>query len=176
MAEVEKMMGTETYWAEQKRRTRIGQKVDNVLQNRTISNLSRQELDIDIDIELDKDIDIELEILRTIFSHWNSKGITIHRELTKTIRGHISAKLKTYTKEEIKTAIDNYSEVLERDDCFLNYRWTLIQFLTRDNGFINFLPENKPLEKYKCFNKEGKNGVIEPDTELSEHEKRWFGR
>jgi hypothetical protein len=26
------------------------------------------------------------------------------------------------------------------------------------------------------FNKEGKNGVIEPDTELSEHEKRWFGR
>lgn len=55
MTEVEKMMGTETYWAEQKRKQRIvGQCPKDV---QLLSNVSNQELDIDIDIdkELDKD-------------------------------------------------------------------------------------------------------------------------
>lgn len=50
MAEVEKMLGTETYWAEQKRKQRIGNCPTNVL---TLSNVSNQEIDIEIDKELD---------------------------------------------------------------------------------------------------------------------------
>jgi predicted phage replisome organizer len=63
MLEVEKMLGTETYWAEQKRKQRlalsekikeIGQSPEDVLE---LSNVSNQEIEIDIekDIEINKD-------------------------------------------------------------------------------------------------------------------------
>jgi predicted phage replisome organizer len=62
MTEVERMMGTETYWAEQKRLQRskeikqIGQCPENV---QSMSNMSNQEIEKEkekeIDIELDKD-------------------------------------------------------------------------------------------------------------------------
>jgi len=55
MTEVEKMMGTETYWAEQKRKQRISGQCPKDVQ--LLSNVSNQELDIDIDKELDKDKD-----------------------------------------------------------------------------------------------------------------------
>ena len=49
LAETQKMLGTETYWAEQKRRQRIGgQCPENVP---LLSNVSNQELDIDKDKE-----------------------------------------------------------------------------------------------------------------------------
>jgi predicted phage replisome organizer len=59
MAEVERMLGTETYWAEQKRKQKQnkllkgGKCPENV---QTISNESNQELDIDIELDIDKDI------------------------------------------------------------------------------------------------------------------------
>lgn len=59
MAEVEKMLGTETYWAEQKRK----QKANKLLSSGNFppnvhleSNKSNQELEKDIDIDIDKDI------------------------------------------------------------------------------------------------------------------------
>lgn len=58
MREVEKMLGTETYWAEQKRRQRcnepklIGQCPQNV---QDVQPLSNQEIDIELDIEKEKD-------------------------------------------------------------------------------------------------------------------------
>ena len=53
MTEVEKMLGTESYWAEQKRKQReIGQCPKNV---QLMSNVSKQEIEIDIE----KDIEIE---------------------------------------------------------------------------------------------------------------------
>ncbi len=62
MSEVIKMVGAETYWAEQKRKQRqkeplkIGQCPPNV---QAMSNVSNQEKEIEIDIEIDKDIDIK---------------------------------------------------------------------------------------------------------------------
>ena len=51
LAETQKMLGTETYWAEQKRRQRIGgQCPENVP---LLSNVSNQEIDIDIDKDID---------------------------------------------------------------------------------------------------------------------------
>ena len=54
MAEVEKMLGSETYWAEQKRKQRIGQCPENV---QRVQLMSKQEIEKEIDI--DKDIDIK---------------------------------------------------------------------------------------------------------------------
>jgi hypothetical protein len=52
MAEVVKMTGGESYWAQQKRTQRIGQCPDNVL---VVSNLSNQEIELELEKELDKD-------------------------------------------------------------------------------------------------------------------------
>jgi predicted phage replisome organizer len=67
MLEVEKMLGTETYWAEQKRKQKqlklieSGKCPENV---HTFSNESNQELDIDIEIDID--IDKEKDISKGI--------------------------------------------------------------------------------------------------------------
>lgn len=60
MSEVEKMLGTETYWAEQKRKQRekeaqnkIGQCPNNV---QLLSNVSNQEIDKEIDKDIDKKV------------------------------------------------------------------------------------------------------------------------
>lgn len=53
MSEVEKMLGTETYWAEQKRKQRIGQCPPNV---QLVQPMSNQEIEKDIDIDKEKDI------------------------------------------------------------------------------------------------------------------------
>lgn len=54
MAEVEKMLGSETYWAEQKRKQRIGQCPENV---QRVQLMSKQEIEKELDI--DKEIDIK---------------------------------------------------------------------------------------------------------------------
>jgi len=65
MNEIQKMLGTETYWAEQKRKQRendikiLGQCPQNV---QAVSNVSNLELDIDKDI--DKEIDIPSQKLK----------------------------------------------------------------------------------------------------------------
>lgn len=59
MHEVERMMGTETYWAEQKRKQReIGQCPQNV---QLLSNVSNQEIEIDKDKELELDKELNKE-------------------------------------------------------------------------------------------------------------------
>lgn len=58
MSEVNKMLGTETYWAEQKRKQRIGQCPQNVL---ALSNVSNQEIELDIEIDIEKEKDTNTE-------------------------------------------------------------------------------------------------------------------
>lgn len=61
MAEVEKMLGTETYWAAKKREQRIGQCPTNV---QLMSNVSNQE----IEKEIEKEIDINTSCQKNKFS------------------------------------------------------------------------------------------------------------
>ena len=53
LAEIQKMLGCETYWAEQKRKTRIGQSPENVL---AVSNMSNQEKEIDKETDIKENI------------------------------------------------------------------------------------------------------------------------
>lgn len=68
MTECNRMLGSETYWAEQKRKQRIGQCPTNV---QLMSNVSKQE--IDIDKEKDKEINIDVDrvvIIKKLFSNF----------------------------------------------------------------------------------------------------------
>lgn len=116
MKEVEKMLGTETYWAEQKRKQRenqkkeIGQCPNNVLLE---SNVSKQE----IEKEIEKEIDInnnsaskdELnKIIEEIWSAYpNKKGKADSIKKIPKI-------LKTVSKDKLIQAIERYKADVEK--------------------------------------------------------------
>jgi hypothetical protein len=90
------------------------------------------------------------DVIYIVFEHWNNQRIIIHRKLTDSIKGAINGRLEEgYTQADIKSAIDNYKTVLSGHEYFFTYKWTLKEFLQRDNGFIKFLPDADPLNNYK---------------------------
>lgn len=98
MNEVEKMMGTETYWAEQKRKQRVGQSPQNV---QLLSNVSKQE----IDIELEKEIDIK--IYNPVIEFLNNKAGSKFRATTNKTKSLIDARVNEgFTLEDFQTVID----------------------------------------------------------------------
>lgn len=102
----------------------------------------------------------------SIFEHWNSKGIICHRELKQKLQSTINARLKYYTAEQIKEAINNYATVLQSEEYYWTYRWTLKEFLER--GLDKFLTENNPLENYRS--KGGKNCSTELESPQPEED------
>jgi len=87
--------------------------------------------------------------LKEVYEHWNKEGVTNHRRLTEKMVGHIRSKLQDFSVAEIKTAISNYATVLRSPDHWLDYRWTLDEFLSRHNGFVKFTSENDPFTNYR---------------------------
>lgn len=82
-----------------------------------------------------------------IYSHWNSKEIIIHKKINDTISKHINARLKEYSVEELKEAIDNYKTILEEEKYFLNYKWTLSDFM-KPNNVSKFMTNSDPFTSY----------------------------
>ena len=107
MSEVIKMVGAETYWAEQKRKQRqkeplkIGQCPPNV---QAMSNVSNQEIEKEIDIEIDKDIDIKKkkETKKTNYDLLID-DYTTNKELKDTIYNFIKM------RKTIKAALTDYA-------------------------------------------------------------------
>ena len=75
-----------------------------------------------------------------LFEYWNQQDLIKHRALTKAVRGHLHSALVNYSKDEIVQAIDNYAKILSTsDEHFLEYKWTLAVFLTRElDKFIDW--------------------------------------
>jgi len=74
--------------------------------------------------------ELELEI----YNHWNSKtGKPWHKHRSKEpspeIRQAIRARLKTYSVDVLKSAIDNYHQVLTDKKSFWTMKWNLRNFL-----------------------------------------------
>jgi phage replication O-like protein O len=78
-----------------------------------------------------------LNIYKDIFSFWNSQQIIIHGKMTDKMETAVRAALRNYSAEQIKTAIGNYSQILNSPVCFFKYRWTFTDFLNR--GLERFL-------------------------------------
>jgi predicted phage replisome organizer len=120
MTEVEKMLGTETYWAEQKRKQRL-QSIPQLpvgqcpIEVRAMSEMSKQEIDIDkeIDIDIDKEIDISIEKInwKEILNCWNEAPLPIKpiRAITEKRKDKVRARVNSLklTNEDIIQAINN---------------------------------------------------------------------
>jgi len=103
----------------------------------------RQQKDTNNNVNNDNNKD---QFIYAIFEHWNAKKIVAHREMTDKLKGHINSKLEIYSVDEINGAITNYATVLHSDEYQWTYKWSLGEFLTRENGMVKFLDENKPLD------------------------------
>lgn len=113
-----------------------------------------------------------------IINHWNSKGIkTLEQRETKTrekTESKIKTWLKDYSLDEILEAINNYSEVLKKEDYFFSYSWQLWQFL--DRGLVDFLSKNKPFENFSRDSREYSPSQTGENTKpLTEKENEYNG-
>lgn len=135
IANFEDMVGSETYWAKQKRIQRekesVGQIPTNV-QNTLISNISN----------------LKSNSIINIYEYWNSKDIIKHQQLTDETKKAIEKALKTYKEEEIKEYIDRYNKVLKDKDWYFDTKWTLAEFLKQRNGISNFTDEGSKWINY----------------------------
>lgn len=84
---------------------------------------------------------------KKVFDHWNATKIIEHRDIKPHLKS-IGAKLNNYTAEEICLAIDNYKAVLETPDTFLNYKWSLKEFLSKPGNIDRFMDRVGAFKSY----------------------------
>lgn len=122
---------------------------------------------------IEDNIDKEISIINNtkemeIFEHWNKKNIIIHRDFDK-LEKKIKEALKEHDLETIKSAIDHYSEVINNQEYFYKYKWTLEQFLSRGKGLVEFTDKGSKWLNYLDFkNKNNKNKEISRETAYPE--------
>lgn len=66
-----------------------------------------------------------------VFNHWNQQNIIVHKKLTDDVRSVIVRTLRSYSVEEVQSAISNYAEIVNGDEYYFRYKWTLKEFLKR---------------------------------------------
>lgn len=112
-----------------------------------------------------------------IFDLWNSLNIIHHKKLVDEMRRALKSALGNYAQEEICQAIRNYAEIVESDDYFFKYRWTLKDFLRR--GLEKFMDGEVARENYRIggrYDRQPEKGVRPaPDQERLHPVKRIDG-
>ncbi|MGU8770229.1 hypothetical protein ACV3RY_13375 [Clostridium perfringens] len=125
---------------------------------------------LDLLKELDKNLkskskDNSNQDINTIFDYWNSKGIIKHKELKEDTKKAIKKATKSYSIDEIKQAIDIYSEILN-SGYYFTYKWSLKDFLSRNNGISTFMEEGSNRANYENWKKGDKrNGYTKGYTD-----------
>ena len=144
----EEIVGSETYWAQIKRKEKAAllEAEESVGKNPT-----------DVQLPLISNI---YTLISNIFNYWNTKNIMTHRELTEDMDKAIRKALKKYSEEEIKTYIDRYAEVFHDTTYFWHYKWRIDEFLTRKEGISSFTDEGGKWANYcEWINKKGANNA-----------------
>ena len=76
----------------------------------------------------------EEKIINELFVFWNLLKIVEHIKLRKNMESGIRARLKEYTFEQIKQSMKNYAYIINNDDYYFDYKWSLEEFLSRGEG------------------------------------------
>jgi hypothetical protein len=112
----------------------------------------------------EEEVDVEVEV-ENIFNLWNSLGVIKHRKLSGQVMRAIKATLRDFSAAEISQAMKNYALILNDQQCFFKYKWTLKDFLKR--GLEKFLDLEIALNNYR---KEKASGA---DKKHSEPTEKW---
>jgi hypothetical protein len=94
--------------------------------------------------------DSSIKYIKEIFEFWNAKEIIKHTKLNDKIKTKINTILKSYKVDEVKKGIENYNTMLKDTDyVYCSYKWSLADFLSRANGFIEFLEDGSKWVNYQ---------------------------
>jgi predicted phage replisome organizer len=93
-----------------------------------------------------------------IFTHWLNQNIYKHKK--NTFESQIRTALKKYSLEEILTAITNYGIIVNGEEYYWSYKWTLGDFLKR--GLDKFMDLDTAKENYRANGKSNKKkyGIV----------------
>lgn len=142
MNEVQKMLGSETYWANQKRLQREQQKqLDWKMSNESPTCPSKS---------IEKDKELEKDIYTDVLDYWNSKNIIKHK-MNDSIAKQIEKTLKEYNFNQITLYIDRYSQVISDNNYFFSTKWTLVEFLKQKNAMNDFKDDGSKWVNYCSF-------------------------
>ena len=86
----------------------------------------------------------ETEVL---FDLWNTLGVVKHRKLSGDMTRAFKATSRDFTAAEISQAMKNYATIVNDEQCYFDYRWTLQDFLRR--GLRKFLDLEVALNNYR---------------------------
>lgn len=74
-----------------------------------------------------------------LLEFWNEREIIIHKSLSPLVIKYGEKLLKEMSVLDMKKSIQNYADIFHNPKCFFKYRWTLHEFLQRENGCRTFL-------------------------------------
>lgn len=117
----------------------------NVTRNVTHNNEITSRNALEEELEKEKEYNIYI----SLFEFWNSNKIIVHKKFNDTMKKHIKARIEEgYTVDELKEAIANYAQVLQSDEYYFSYKWTLQEFMNPKN-VVKFMSDANPFETYK---------------------------
>ena len=93
---------------------------------------------------------------REIFDLWNSLGVIKHRALTGDMTRAIKAASRDFSAAEISQAMKNYAHIVNDEQCYFKYKWTLKDFLNR--GLEKFVDLEVALNNYRKGGTDGRTG------------------
>lgn len=103
--------------------------------------------------------------------YWNRKGVVKHRAFTDRTKRKVKAALRYYDVGEICKAIFNYANILNDNQYFWTYRWTLHDFLQR--GLEKFLDEAHPYTNFKSTYPVNGNGKAHESKQTLAYRERF---
>jgi phage replication O-like protein O len=112
----------------------------------------------------------------SVFDQWNTKKIIQHKTMTKAMQSAINARLgDKYDLKDILEAIDNYATILESNEHFFKYRWTVTDFMNPKN-LDRFLTANDPFNNFRKGDHNGRTAPDRPNVEqMPEWERKFYG-
>jgi hypothetical protein len=94
--------------------------------------------------------------INSVFEFWNSQKLIKHQKLTEDTRRQIAQSLRDNTQAEVSQAISNYAEIVNAEQYYFKYTWTLKDFLKR--GLEKFLDGDIARQNYLIKKNNGGNG------------------
>jgi len=94
-------------------------------------------------------VDVELG---EVLEFWNEQRVMVHKNPSRSkiqkLKKALRARRKDFSVIDVKKAIENYSRVFHGDQYFWTHKWTLLEFLQRENA-DKFFPDEFDFMRFR---------------------------
>jgi len=110
-----------------------------------------------------KNLERRVDEAKSLWGFWNTLGVIEERGLLPGLLGVFLTALERYSPVEINDAMANYAKILNSADYTFTTRWTLWDFLAKQNALPKFLTSSRPFESYPKTKSNGA-GPVKPTS------------